>query len=101
MNDKKICGLLNPKHVKYVGTYIDKSCKVDDLINSQYIVFTSVDNQFRLTLPFKYMYFVNGNIAITLLEDKLYSVWDEVNKIAINLTGDLVIKNFGLKILKK
>ena len=47
------------------------------------------------------MYFVNGNIAITLLEDKLYSVWDEVNKIAINLTGDLVIKNFGLKILKK
>lgn len=91
-NLKKCIGLINPNKIVYVGTYTKDKCKVEDLINSQYVVLEH-DN-YNIAFPFKYCHFKEGKLVITLLRDKEYSIWNKKEKKAINATGIKLISLF-------
>lgn len=91
-NLKKVIGYVNPNKIVYVGTYTKDKCKVEDLINSQYVVLEH--NDYNIAFPFKYSHFKEGKLVLTLLRDKEYSIWNKKDKKAINATGIKLISLF-------
>lgn len=94
-NLKKCIGLVNPNKIVYVGTFQKDKCKVEDLINSQYVVLEH--NDLNIAFPFKYCYFKEGKLVVTVLRDKEYSIWSKKEKKAINVNGIKLISLFDFE----
>lgn len=88
---KKIKLLLNLNQIKYIGTYTNENCKVKELINSQYLIIEFGKTK-SIKLNLKFAMIEDKKIAITLLDDKEYSIWDSLKREAIYIKGKDLLK---------